>query len=557
MFARSSIQRSIVRQRLVLFVPRPPQISCMTYYYRSLIRQSDYYHRYNYALSDSRSIYPDHRRRKFHSLIWNWFLNTLSTITTACSVEHTRLTKQTIENNADTSTTIKMLETNEENDGEETIEELNYRYSMINAHPLGPWQAILIEVQRHYSNFHLHQKHDSDITRKSNKNHDKDVDEYNKSTSTQNGNQNIYTILDVGCGPRGQPGTTIANALPNAFIHCIDSCTQAINSIPTTSIVNQHTFIHSIQSTTSHSRRTRLTDLVKPFTFIETALPSPPLPQLSSLQMSLMYPQVIPPNLIKSVCNMDHLSTQFIPNSINVIVSCFGYGSSKDRDNIQSSLRQAYETLLPGGILILCTWQYSSLLALSRDIRTTLQHGCGDSASMILLQNQDHMDDGTIRSSHPGSTRYPTIQYSNTNEWEDLLYRAGFQIPNQIQSTTHAYPICLGTTTQEQLNFGTFLIPIDVQEYYNCMSNSYFNYGTSPTTSTATLSGYRNTMEEAFWMNISEHIHKQIVTTMTDDDESTRYSYTTVTNKTNDNKRTADTSMWMPKNIFKITVSTK
>jgi hypothetical protein len=64
---------------------------------------------------------------------------------------------------------------------------------------------------------------------------------------------------------------------------------------------------------------------------------------------------------------------------------------------MESSLRQAYETLFPVRMLILCSWQYLSLLALSHDICTTLQYDCGDSESIILLQNQDHMDNGTIR----------------------------------------------------------------------------------------------------------------------------------------------------------------
>ena len=507
-----------------------------------------------------------HRRRylyrTFHSMLWNWFM-TVPVVTQPTTIGGNNHPSDDYIDSDATKQSLRIDAIKEE-----TIEERNYRYSMINAHPLGPWQAILLEVQRHYHDFTLHSNYNNEkhsIHPK--ENHPVD------DTGIHQSDDKLYTILDVGCGPRGQPGTTIAHALPQASVHCIDSCVQTIHSIPTVPVAHPYSFIHSLQihsMTTVPEGSCVLSLPPSPEAMIQPLFSWQILPLPPMLPISLLRPQIPPPsNLIKSVCNMDHLSTQFIPNSINVIVSCFGYGSSSDRDNIQSSLRQAYETLVPGGILILCTWQYSSLLALSHDMTTTLQHGCGDSATMIRIQHQDHMDDGTVRnnaslSSNSAGGRYPTIQYSDTNEWEDLLHTAGFQIPNHIQSTIHTYPICLGSTPQEQLNFGTLLIPIDVQGYHNNSmkhrySNDWFNFmrTTERTgTTTTTVSGYRNNTEEAFWMNVSEHINKQNGSTMYDDESrSSRHRKSNDENNSNDDN--VDTSIWMPKNIFKLTISTK
>ncbi len=472
-------------------------------------------------------------RRSGHSFIWNWLVSTLPTATAIPPLSPSPL----------------QTSNRDEDEEERTL----YRYSMVHAHPLGPWKAILSAVKRHYynddNNNHHHQN--------------------SSSNNDNNKNQTAYHILDVGCGPRGQPGTTIANALPHVSVHCIDSCHGAIRAIPIRSI---HPFIivsplFNIDTTTRFIMSSASRPMSEPpMPFLQ--IPLTPLPLLSKI--SPLRPP--PSNLIKSICNMDNLSKQFLSNSIHVIVSCFGYGSSNsisstnattlsETDQILSSLRQAYDTLLPGGILILCTWQYSSLLALSHDMTTTLKHGCGDSAAMIRGQHQNHIDEGAVRnyisssssSSSPssGNRRYPKIQYSDTNEWEDLLYQAGFQKPDQIQSSIHTYPICLGKTPRQQLNFSTLLIPTDVQEYYNNNNNHHptwfdcFNTVTPHTT--ATSSGYRNNTEEAFWMNVMEHTDPSNTGTYHHSDDSDPHGH----------DPNVDTSTWMPKNIFKLTISTK
>ena len=52
-------------------------------------------------------------------------------------------------------------------------DETHYRMSLQHAHPLGPWQAILAAVKSHFQT------------------------------------QQPFRVLDLACGPRGQPGTTI------------------------------------------------------------------------------------------------------------------------------------------------------------------------------------------------------------------------------------------------------------------------------------------------------------------------------------------------------------
>jgi SAM-dependent methyltransferase len=391
---------------------------------------------------------------------------------------------------------------------EETEEDTNYRYSMVHGHPLGPWQAILNAVQVHHAKWKI----------------------------VNNKSEQVYHVLDVACGPRGEPGTTIALALPHASVHCIDSCSIAIDSVRVHAarVGNDRSCIivpNSVDTLPIHS----LFSASSEFTNVVNNSSSPPF------------------NLIKSVCNMDRLNQHFRPNSMNVIVCCYGYGLSSD---VLHALQQAYTILRPGGVLILSTWQYSSIAALSQDILATVHAGTGDSAETLFLQRQYDMDIGIPPPAGSVSQYLQSkcnVEYSGPNEWEILLHHAGFSTLN-IVSSCHSYPICMGTTRNEQFNLGTLSIQSELH-YSNAYSN---NKDTAI---------YKNSAEEAFWMNISSH--SLCTTSMLQAEANDAlisesgilgknhvYSNTTVA-CASPALDIATTTMWMPNNTFKLTVSTK
>jgi hypothetical protein len=370
---------------------------------------------------------------------------------------------------------------------EESLEDLQHRYSLVHAHPSGPWQAILKAVQVHYSDWET------------------------KKESPKTGENHSYLVLDVACGPRGEPGTTIANALPHAIVHCTDSCAIAIEAVPVvaTSDVESHDFIDP------------------------TAVPSKSSPHtLKSIGKSWNIP---PSNLSKSVCNLDLLSKRFAPNSMHAIVCCYGYGLSS---NIVDALEQAYTVLRPDGILVLGTWKHSPLLALGHDVLTTLRSGTGDSAAMLLMQHQNDLDVGLpplVRSA-------PVIEHSGLGDWEALLSKAGFR-PSNIVSSGHTYPMNMGSTRTEQLNLGTILIRDELQ-HMNAYTDAALRF-----------------TEEAFWTNLPKY---RVGTTYNAVFDSNNVGLCALDDAMHPRKSTESdvhfiesNIMWMPSNKFMLTVSTK
>jgi hypothetical protein len=414
---------------------------------------------------------------------------------------------------------------------EESIADLNYRYSIVHAHPLGPWRAILHAVRDHYTDW---EKKNSRMPRTKDT-HDQLLqlmedgnsmdDSCSLDTPPKNTcNNDPYNILDVACGPRGEPGTTIAYAIPKSNVHCIDSCSDAIDAVnvsPTNVVVPSRLAQRVMGSPTVASQHTTMSTI--PLQLPVSIMQPPPL---------LSPPP--PSNLIKSVCNLDHLDQHFAPNSMHVIVCCYGYGLST---NVLHALRQAYTVLAPGGVLILGTWQYSSLVALSHDILTTIRSGTGDSAAMLLVQHENDLDIGLPPLLRP----LPTIEHSGPGEWESLLNQAGFHSSSTV-SSDHTYPIDMGNTKNEQFNIGTLLVQSELHDL-----NAYDPYRT--TTMNNIL--YKNYAEEAFWMNMSKYCILPPPTFGAVDPSYSDHNHLKggVTRNT--------TTIWMPNNIFKLTVSTK
>jgi hypothetical protein len=126
------------------------------------------------------------------------------------------------------------------------VEEAQYRMSMQHSHPRGPWRAMSIAVQRHNDAWVL-----------SNNQKKKEV------AGGGGGNcgklaadDAIYRVLDLACGPRGEPGTIIAHLLPLVTVQCTDSCADYVALVPT--VVGLEVpvlpLLSSVATTTTYTR---------------------------------------------------------------------------------------------------------------------------------------------------------------------------------------------------------------------------------------------------------------------------------------------------------------
>jgi hypothetical protein len=143
-----------------------------------------------------------------------------------------------------------------------------HRMSVQHAHPLGPWQAMLVAVQSHYDKrvfeFELskvkvkEEEEEEELLRNKGTTSTQTAamttltscitdeaaitsDHPNKTPCPANATAVpvidpllpfTFRVLDLASGPRGEPGTTIAHALPLASVHCTDSCSVAVAAIP-------------------------------------------------------------------------------------------------------------------------------------------------------------------------------------------------------------------------------------------------------------------------------------------------------------------------------------
>jgi hypothetical protein len=81
------------------------------------------------------------------------------------------------------------------------VDEAMLLMSLQHAHVDGPWQAMSGAIQQHFDNHHQHH-----TSSNSSLDHEHDVQQVLPVPTFQ--------VLDLACGPRGEPGTTIAHLLP-------------------------------------------------------------------------------------------------------------------------------------------------------------------------------------------------------------------------------------------------------------------------------------------------------------------------------------------------------
>jgi SAM-dependent methyltransferase len=213
----------------------------------------------------------------------------------------------------------------------------------------------------------------------------------------------FFRVLELACGPRGEPSTAIARMLPLAEVHCTDSCPQAVAMIPVVSIG------------IAEAKGTDDEDKGRP-----------------------------PPNLTKSVVDMSDLSA-YQSDTFDVITCCYGYGLA---DDVSYALSEAHRVLAPGGILVIATWESSAMLSIGREVLETVRGGGRDP-----LAAEDDEAFLPPRMSPPD-----VLELSGPGEFEALLVGAGFDRPGAVVATWGTYPFDLGSNTDDMLTTGTILI---------------------------------------------------------------------------------------------------
>ena len=405
------------------------------------------------------------------------------------------------------------------------VEDAEYRMSMQHSHPRGPWRAMSIAVQRHNDAWVL-----------SNNQKMKEV----AGGGGGNGGKlaaddAIYRVLDLACGPRGEPGTTIAHLLPLVTVQCTDSCADYVALVPTVVGLEVPVLPLSISSATTMTTYTRgyakinWSNIVVGGVYNDDSIGSDSAAQDERSVMGdanqtnhnvlpLLLPLVPPPpsNLTKLVLDMSNL-TIYPSNSIDAITCCYGYANAPD---ITRALSEAHRVLVPGGILVIATWEKSAMLSIGRDVLATVRSGGTLNPNNTSSDNGDDLD-----AFLPPLISSPSVlSLSGPGVFEGLLINAGFDNPGDIVVSGDTYPFDLGSTTNMMLTMGTILIKDELEDL-----GAFDNNVSTTMTGQDDLAagGWKNLAEEAFWINIRK--------------------YTDMVGGT----------MFLRDNTFKITVSTK
>ena len=339
------------------------------------------------------------------------------------------------------------------------LDGVRHRISIQNAHPLGPWQAISTVVQDHYNGWvkkvqaeAINNKgtrentNTTKVTMMTREQEELEIASTIILPTTTATTVVPFRVLDLACGPRGEPGTTIAHALPLAAVHCTDSCSVAVAAIPVhKNHVDDDEAIDEDDSTTQ--------DVVMPF-----VVPITPPPK----------------NLTKSITDLTDLSS-YSSNSFDAIVCCYGYNLSS---NIPHALSEAYRVLVPGGVLVIATWERSAMLAIGCDVQAYVENGGHDRYAVF--------DDLPPR-------KVPQIKLSEVGELEGLLVASGFDQPQAVVATSLVYPIDLGDTPADQFAMGTCLIRDELESLgaLGCPAGNG--------------AGGWNLAEEGFWVNVTKY----------------------------------------------------
>ena len=387
------------------------------------------------------------------------------------------------------------------------VEDAQYRMSMQHSHPRGPWRAMSIAVQRHNDAWVLSNnqtKKDAAASRGGGGNVDKLA-----------ADDAIYRVLDLACGPRGEPGTTIAHLLPLVTVQCTDSCADYVALVPTVLGLEVPVLplLSSVTTTTTYTRgyaKINWSNIVVGGMYGDDSIGSDisvagkqdahsimgDANQTIHNVLPLLLPLVPPPpsNLTKLVLDMSNL-TIYPSNSIDAITCCYGYAIAPD---IAHALSEAHRVLVPGGILVIATWEKSAMLSIGRDVLATVRSGGTLNPNNSSSHNVDDLD-----AFLPPLISSPSVlAYSGPGVFEALLINAGFDNPGDVVVSGDTYPFDLGSTTNMMLTMGTILIKDELEDL------GAFNNNVSTTMTgqdDLAAGGWKNLTEEAFWINIKKY----------------------------------------------------
>mmetsp|Transcript_20338 Transcript_20338/g.34692 ORF Transcript_20338/g.34692 Transcript_20338/m.34692 type:complete len:437 (+) Transcript_20338:80-1390(+) len=344
-----------------------------------------------------------------------------------------------------------------------------HRISIQHAHPLGPWQAILAAVQDHYDSWvdvqdAIKLKKEDNAAEEIARTHE----EFGIASTILPAAPPPFRVLDLASGPRGEPGTTIAHALPLAAVHCTDSCSVAVAAIPV------HILVDEAISNTAAVTDVGIGGLSKKNSILSAIAGDD-----ATIQALIPPP---PKNLTKSIADLTDLSS-YSSNSFDAIICCYGYNLSS---NVPHALAEAYRVLVPGGVLVIATWERSAMLAIGRDVEAYVRGGGRDPYSTLD-------DDESFLP--PRIVPVNKIELSGVGELEALLIASGFDQPQAVLAKSLVYPIDLGNNSDDQFAMGTILVR-DELESLGALRPSVNDGGNG---------AWENLAEEAFWMNIQKY----------------------------------------------------
>lgn len=511
------------------------------------------------------------QRRNYLSFLWNYAPTTTVTTTTttrSCPpVTHPSCNPNgTNPNNNNSSSEDTSCNHHHHLDDDDDNERTNQLMSLQHAHPLGPWKAILEAVQLHHTKWNNHSllggtnPSSAYVYEQPQEEEDDDDDERQGPPPRHTPIQTIedvshkqqqlqqhhdplhppFRVLDLACGPRGQPGTNIAYALPLAAVLCTDFCPLVIAQVRTTATTTISTTTQRTSSFHSHTptdvfNDTTTTNLASSDTHQDINAEASTIPTsapattttTSSIPFDdsqvLLLPLPPPPNLTTAVHDMTDLSI-YETNTLDVISCCYGYSLSTD---LPHALQEAHRVLVPGGILIIATWERSALLRQGQEVVTWCSRGgssggsssstarddpnyytCPDDAFLVTpTWDYHHPNDNNNDKNEEDENKDNTtgiaasrMALSGPGEMEALLVTAGFTEPNAIVTSYGTYPFDLGTQSNIQFAMGTMLVREELETM-----GAFRPLGTTSGNDKGDGGLWRNLAEEAFWIHIAKY----------------------------------------------------
>ena len=343
------------------------------------------------------------------------------------------------------------------------VDDAQYRMSTQHAHPLGPWRAMSVAVRSH-----------NDAWSKS---RDSAAAAAAAAAAAGGGGSAAtaaggcppppYRVLDLACGPRGEPGTTIARLLPLAAVLCTDSSAEFVASVPVFGVRPPPAAAAADgddgdDDDDGGARRDRRD--------ADDA--------------------AAPPNLTTSVLDMSDLAAHPC-GSFDAVVCCYGIGLAPDA---HVALSEAHRVLVPGGVLVVATWERSDLLSVGLDVLGTVRGGGGwGRPSSSPGGGGGGGGDDLDAFLPPRFPPAPAIALSGPGVFESLLVGAGFDHPGAVVSAGGTYPLDLGGHPDDVLTAGTMLVRGELEALGAFAASSDVG------------GGWSSPAEEAFWISIRKY----------------------------------------------------